>query len=203
MQMSTRYSAFDPSPPTVRERAHAARNRRLVLEAAKRLFAERGVDCVTMDDVAREAGVGKGTVYRRFGDRAGLALALLDERERELQDLVLRGPPPLGPGAPPAERIAAFLEAQVDVIEPAVDLFAVAERGGPGYRSRVHASHRLHVEVLLRGSCPEERIPFLADALLAPIGADLYLHLRRERGMSVDEVKAGLRALVESIVARQ
>ena len=59
------------------------------------------------------------------------------------------------------------------------------------------------MEVLLRGNCPEERIPFLADALLAPISADLYLHLRRERGMSVEEIKAGLRALVESIVARQ
>ncbi len=201
--MGTHHTPLNLSAPAVRERAHAARNRKLVLEAAKRLIAERGVNCVTMDDVAREAGVGKGTVYRRFGDRAGLAVALLDERERELQDLVLRGPPPLGPGAPAAERIAAFLEAQVNVIEPAADLFAVAEGGGPGYRSRVHASHRLHVEVLLRGTCPEERIPFLADALLAPISADLYLHLRRERGMSVEDVKAGLRALVESIVARQ
>jgi AcrR family transcriptional regulator len=201
--MGTHHTPLNPSAPAVRERAHAARNRKLVLEAAKRLIAERGVDCVTMDDVAREAGVGKGTVYRRFGDRAGLAIALLDERERELQDLVLRGPPPLGPGAPPAERLAAFLEAQVDVIEPAADLFAVAERGAAGYRSRVHASHRLHLEVLLRGNCPDERVSFLADALLAPISADLYLHLRRERGMSVDDIKEGLRALVESIVARQ
>jgi len=45
------------------------------------------------------AGVGKGTLIPRFGDRAGLAVALLDERERELQERILSGRPPLGPGA--------------------------------------------------------------------------------------------------------
>src|ERR671923_2506063 len=86
-----------------RERADAARNRRRVLAAARRLFAERGVANVTMEEVARAAGVGKGTVFHRFGDRAGLALALLDDRERELQEAILHGPPPVGPGAPAYE----------------------------------------------------------------------------------------------------
>src|SRR4051812_17623609 len=85
----------------VRERADAARNRIRVLEAAEKLFAERGVDAVTMDDVAGAAGVGKGTLYRRFGDKGGLAMALLDQRERELQERILTGPPPLGLGAGP------------------------------------------------------------------------------------------------------
>ena len=39
-----------------------------------------------MDAVAEAAGVGKGTLYRRFGDRNGLAYAILDEREREFQE---------------------------------------------------------------------------------------------------------------------
>ena len=73
------------------ERADAARNRRKILEAAQTLFAERGVECVSMDDVARAAHVGKGTLYRRFGDRASLAFALLDERERALQEACIRG----------------------------------------------------------------------------------------------------------------
>ena len=54
-----------------------------------------------MDQVAAAAGVGKGTLFRRFGDKSGLAAALLDARERVLQEAVLFGPPPLGPGAPP------------------------------------------------------------------------------------------------------
>src|SRR3954447_5594039 len=98
-----------PAPPP--ERADAARNRRRVLDAAASLFAERGVDAVTMDDVVAAAGVGKGTLYRRFGDKRGLVAARLDGGEGELQAAILSGPPPLGPGAAPAERLAAFVGA--------------------------------------------------------------------------------------------
>ena len=62
------------------ERADAARNRERILCSAARLFSERGADCVSMDDVALDAGVGKGTVFRRFGSRAVLAQAVLSER---------------------------------------------------------------------------------------------------------------------------
>src|SRR5262245_47222458 len=75
--------------PPPRERADAARNRARVLAAAAELFGRLGVDSVSMDAVAAEAGVGKGTLFRRFGDKAGLAAALLDERERELQDAII------------------------------------------------------------------------------------------------------------------
>ena len=75
-------------------RADAARNRDKVLAAAEKLFAARSADCVTMDAVAGEAGVGKGTLFRGFGDRAGLVLALLTEHERRLQEDLIRGPAP-------------------------------------------------------------------------------------------------------------
>src|SRR6266545_1056740 len=100
--------------------------------ATARLFAEHGVEAVTMDDVATAAGVGKGTLYRRFGDRSGLAVALLDERERELQERVLRGPPPLGPGVAPAERAAAFVDAYVDLLDSHLDLILLSETSTPG-----------------------------------------------------------------------
>src|SRR5919109_5128327 len=87
------------------ERADARRNRLRVLEAADRRFTEHGVKNVSLDAIAAAAGVGKGTVFRRFGDRAGLAVALLDEREQELQGKILTGPPPLGPGAPAVDRV--------------------------------------------------------------------------------------------------
>src|SRR3954463_12923529 len=99
---------------TPRERADAARNRVKVLAAAEELFARHGPECVSMEAIATAAGVGKGTLFRRFGDRAGLARALLDERERRLQDDMIRGAPPLGPGAPPRERLIAFGRAILD-----------------------------------------------------------------------------------------
>lgn len=52
-------------------RADAARNRQLIIDAARELFAEEGID-VTLDDVARRAGVGVGTVYRRFASKEEL-----------------------------------------------------------------------------------------------------------------------------------
>jgi hypothetical protein len=82
--------------PIPDERADAARSCREVLEAFERLRARDGIEHVSMDAVAADAGVGKGTIYRRFGDRAGLALARPGDDEREPQEAVLRGPAPLG-----------------------------------------------------------------------------------------------------------
>ena len=60
-------------------RKDAERNRLRILASARVLFAERGVD-VGLDDVARHAGVGVGTVYRRFPDRDALIDELLDDK---------------------------------------------------------------------------------------------------------------------------
>ena len=67
-----------------------------------------------MEDVARAACVGTGTLYRRFGDRAGLAFALLDEQTRDFQNALIAGPPPLGPGVPARERLQAFGAGYID-----------------------------------------------------------------------------------------
>ena len=110
-------SATDPVrdlPVSVpQERGDAARNRVLLLDAARRLIAERGADAVTMDDIAGAAGVGKGTVFRRFGSRAGLMMVLLDEDEQANQQAFMFGPPPLGPDAPPLDRLLAFGRARL------------------------------------------------------------------------------------------
>src|SRR5258707_4560553 len=86
------------------ERGDAARNRGLLLEAARTLIADRGAEAVTMDEVATAAGVGKGTLFRRFGSRAGLMIVLLHEDDEAEQTGFMVGPPPLRPGAPPLTR---------------------------------------------------------------------------------------------------
>jgi len=112
------------SPP---ERADAARNRLKVLAAAERLFADRGAANVSMDDVAAAAGVGKGTLFRRFGDRAGLARALLSDREGAFQEALIRGPAPLGPGVPAMERLVAFGRGLLALFDAHGDLLVAAE----------------------------------------------------------------------------
>ncbi len=183
------------------ERADAARNRARILDAAGRLFAERGVGAVTMDEIAAEAGVGKGTLFRRFGDRAGLAMALLEGEERALQAAVLRGPPPLGPGAPPGERLHAFLDALLDVVAAHTELVVCSETATPGarYRSGVHAGWRAHVAVLLREARPEADADVLAEAVLAPLAGDLYAHLR-DGGTEPGRIRAAVHAVAAGVL---
>src|ERR1700754_3490785 len=100
-----------------RERADAARNREALLDAANRLLERHGPEGITMDGVACEAGVGKGTLFRRFGDRASLFHSLIDDRERAFQEAFIRGPAPLGPGAPARGRLTAFGHAMFELIE--------------------------------------------------------------------------------------
>ncbi|MEU4394833.1 helix-turn-helix domain-containing protein [Kribbella sp. NPDC023855] len=164
------------------ERADARRNRLKVLEAAERLFAEQGVKNVSLDAIAAEAGVGKGTVFRRFGDRAGLAVALLDEREVELQAKILSGPPPLGPGAPAIDRVNAFLTAYCELLDRHVELFVDSENASDGARYRI-GSYRLwhrHIAMLVEEARPDLDADYTAHFILAPLAADLHQALRTE-----------------------
>ena len=189
------------------ERADAARNRQKILETARRLVDEHGIANVSMDLLAEKACVGKGTIFRRFGDRAGLAHALLDEHERTLQESFIRGEPPLGPGAPPVERLRAFGYAWIDLLEEHGELILAAESGSPcaRFRSPVFRAHRAHVTSLLEELDPRLDVDYHADSLLAVLAADQYRHLRHEREMSVERVRAGwdsVVAAVEALAAR-
>lgn len=185
------------------ERADAARNRQKILDAARRLVEQRGVDEMSMDRLAEEAGVGKGTIFRRFGDRAGLAHALLDEHERAFQDGFIRGEPPLGPGAQPVERLRAFGHALIDLLEEHGDLILAAESGSAcaRFRSPAFRAHRAHVTSLLDELDPRLDAEYHADSLLAVLAADQYRHLRREREMPIERVRAGWDSVVAAVEA--
>ena len=172
-------------------RADAARNRDKVLAAAEKLFAERSPDCVTMDAVATEAGVGKGTLFRRFGDRAGLARAVLSEHEAKLQDALIRGAPPVGPGAPPRERLLAFGRAYLEFLERHAETVMAAEHGAASVvrqGTAPYAFYRTHVTLLLREAGCGDRADYLADVLLAPLASATFKYHRELRGLSPEEL---------------
>jgi len=183
----------------VRERADAARNRIRVLEAAERLFAERGVDAVTMDDVAAAAGVGKGTLYRRFGDKGGLAMALLDQRERELQERILTGRPPLGPGAEPADRLGAFVEAYLELLDRQLDLVLLSETATTGarFRTGAHSLWRQHCRHLLEAGGADDA-EIAADVLLAALSAEQVRHWLVDRELGTTTLARSLVRLARS-----
>jgi AcrR family transcriptional regulator len=183
-----------------RERADAARNRMQVLAAADGLFRERDPGTVTMEDVCRAAGVGRATLYRRYPDVRSIALALLDRHERDLQESLLRGEPPLGPGAPPVARLTAFYRAMVDLLERFGHLLRSVESGSARYGTGAYGFWFAHVRALLADAGlthPEQ----LADIALAPLAAELYHRQRTQLGLTPEQIGDRLAWLAERLVA--
>ncbi len=185
------------------ERRDAARNRRALLDAAAELMGGCGVEALTMDAVAAKAGVGKGTVFRRFGSREGLMASLLNHREEEWQAGVISGPPPLGPGACPDGPAAGLRRLPA----PPPPRPGRAHRGGrpdvgrelrraPGFAS-------MHVRLLLGQLGVEGNLHYLATALIAPLGVPVLRQQIEHGGMSEEQVFAGWSELVRRVVEGQ
>ncbi|MGB6071618.1 MAG: TetR/AcrR family transcriptional regulator, partial [Rhodococcus sp. (in: high G+C Gram-positive bacteria)] len=154
------------------ERCDAARNRRLLLDAATDLVATVGADAITMDAVATKAGVGKGTVFRRFGNRAGLMRALLDHTEKKLQHSFMFGDPPLGPGADPIDRLVAFGRARLEFVNVQGEVLRAAESADDArYSAPAHMVNFTHVLSLLRAAEVDGDLELLAYWLLTPLEA--------------------------------
>jgi AcrR family transcriptional regulator len=187
-----------------RRRADAVRNRALILSTAERLFRERGVENTSMDCIAANAGVGKGTLFRRFGDRASLVRSLLEDREAAFQESFIRGEPPLGPGAPPVERLVAFGHALLDMIACHGDLLLAAESSGAAgarFDHPVNATYRAHLQSLVRAGAPELDAGYTADVLLSMLTAELVMHQLRGREIPLEDLKAGFEAVARRLLS--
>lgn len=189
------------APAASPERADAARNRRLLLAAAKSLIDSQGASAVTMEAVARAAGVGKGTVFRRFGNRTGLMLALLDHSESDLQQAFLSGPEPLGPGAPPLDRLIAYGRARLKMTVDHLDILLEAGADQPDHLSHpVWAMSTLHVRMLLAEMGIDGRLEVTAHAVQAPLMALTVRHLLDVVGMTCEEIADDWEAMVRRFV---
>lgn len=186
---------------SARERGDAARNRARVLEAARRLVAERGAEAVTTDDVAAAAGVGKGTVFRRFGSRAGLMIVLLDDDERADQQAFMFGPPPLGPGAPPLDRLIAFGRARLRFVHDHHALLSEANRDARTRSNAPGALHRAHIRMLLAAAQTTGDLDAQTDALLALLDAD-YVEQRLGGGQTLQSLGDGWCDLVGKLCGK-
>src|SRR5215208_400407 len=177
------------------ERSDAARNRRVILRTARKLFEERGVTCVTMEEISRASGVGKGTLYRRFPHKGFLCQALLDEPTRHLQEQTLEILSE--PGTPAVEKLDAFLDLLYGGNEPLCGADRLERYSHPAYDW-----HRSTVLGLLRAAVNEGDVDagldleYLATALLAPLDVDLFYYQYRVQGLPAWRISGGVRALV-------
>ena len=171
------------------ERADAARNRAVLIATAREMLAELGADKITMDALAERSGLGKGTVFRRFGTRAGIFMALLDAGERGFQKSVLVGPPPLGPGAEPLDRLIAFGQARLrflaenrEIARAALDGRTPVPFGPPAMMTQ------RHLRMLLRKlGIDAADVDILAMQLTAALDVPLLLYTAPEDGDHPDE----------------
>jgi AcrR family transcriptional regulator len=183
-----------PIAGAAHERSDAAANRERILCAARTVLAEHGAAGLSMNAVAAAAGVGKGTIFRRFGDRDGLTTALLDAHTAGLQDAFLSGPPPLGPGAPARERVIAFMRALVLFHDTHLELVLAAERRGPAAPS-VYATLTLHLRTLIEEIDPQLDAPVLANLLCSAVAPPSLQRLLRDEGIGAERVADAAAAL--------
>lgn len=188
-----------------RERADAARNRARILTAARKLLRRKRLDELCMDEVAALAGVGKGTLYRRFADRSALLLAILDEDERGLQESVLRGLD-LPRDAAPTERVLTLLDALLAFHLDHARIIAVAEATARPFARFDNPPYQWRHEAIARGleDCDVAHGPYaaqLADAVLQMLGGELLLRAI-ERG-GEEAARAGARAFFSALVNKR
>jgi AcrR family transcriptional regulator len=167
------------------ERADAVRNRRAILAATEELLATHRPRDVSIEQVALAAGVGKGTVFHRFGSRMGLMTALMVERAQALTEAVTAGPPPLGPGAPDRERLLAFLDAVIEVVGRNKSLLTelafsgASEPAAAGKNARDdHPVYRFwhgHISGLIAAQRPDVDAEMIAHVLLGALHSEPIL----------------------------
>ncbi|MER5779599.1 TetR/AcrR family transcriptional regulator [Streptomyces sp. NPDC002039] len=183
------------------ERADALRNREAVLAAADALFAASGSpQSVSMDDIAAAAGVGKGTLFRRFGDRAGLIGAVIASRLEPLRHAVREAMD--APGSSPRQRVSDLLDASLRFKIENRNLMAAAEDAG--LSSPYQAEHYGWWHEVLRTALDEvpgvDDADFTAHALLAAIRADLVAHLIDEREVDAEGLRSSLAAYIDKVL---
>lgn len=192
------------------ERADAAANRQQILTAARHLFEQRGVEQVTMDEVALAAGVGKGTLYRRYADKAALVVALMDACFVDFERETLAQLEASSEATSGIDQLHAFLDRLIDWTEEHTPWLGVIADQSNGFRrgsGRCGPIYRwLHgvVDYLLRraaaaGETCIDDTPYVADVILSAVDVDLYVFQRRERNYSPEQIRAGLHQVVESL----
>lgn len=197
------------STPRRAKRADAIANRELILSTAKRLFAEQGIANVFMAAIAEAAHVGKGTLYRSFANKGEVCLALLDEDMRLFQNQTLQTLRDTF-DHPALNRLDAFLDSLVYFMEGQAPLLREAQLHGVLQSEAIASNASPHMwlpwlhttlSILLhqaqhQGEAEDLDIPYLVDAVLAPLSADLFLYQRESLGFDLARISRGLRQLV-------
>ncbi|HLI87431.1 MAG TPA: TetR/AcrR family transcriptional regulator [Ktedonobacteraceae bacterium] len=196
------------------ERRDAAEHRQRILEVARRLFAEQGVEAVSMHQIATAAGIGQGTLYRRYAHKGALCMDLLRESHEQFVGEITRLLADRKT-APVLERLDNVLSCMVAFLEEqGAFLGAIAaanarhwlcdetdstRQPGPSHGSLREWLHAVLVALLAeaveKGELAALDIPYVADAILITVNPMFYRFQRQERGYSPERILQGLRRI--------
>lgn len=169
-----------------------------ILEKAYELFEEKGIDGVSMHQIAKAAGIGQGTLYRRYAHKGELCLELMleiadkncEKIERYLEE---------NQNEPISVRLEKALEYSLDFIEEQSKwLSAITAPNCDDnltiiYRSPIYTSRHAIFRGLLE-EIPGKQLDasYVSDLIMAGIAPNLYQFLRDERGYTIDQIRENL-----------
>jgi AcrR family transcriptional regulator len=202
------------SLPLRRERRDAAAHRQRILAVAQQLFAESSVAAVSMHQIAQTAGIGQGTLYRRYANKGALCKDLLHERHTQLEHS-LRGLLAATSASPALERLSACLRLTMGFMQESMGLLEAimaAEMrelacNGPLQHQHTHDDkeqwflwlHRLFADLLAEAVAHTEIAPldtaYTADIILATMNPLMLRFQMMERGYSSERILTGLQRL--------
>lgn len=185
-----------------RVRRDAEANRQELLATARRLFAERGVEAVSMHEIGQTAGVGQGTLYRHFRNKGELCHHLIMADISAFQERLM--PLIAACGVSPLQRLETLLIEKIRLTETHLGFFEVIEqqaadlrpaktKRGPFHTWAYEQIVVLLTEAVERAEISELDIPVTADILLAAVGPKVYSRQRNVSGFSIERIIAGVR----------
>ncbi|WP_438434079.1 TetR/AcrR family transcriptional regulator [Gorillibacterium sp. sgz500922] len=184
--------------------------RHRILAAARELFAEDGLEAASMYGIAQRAGIGQGSLYRRYADKGEICSDLLrDSSDRFLTELETELLPPSAEHSPFA-RLLQAVDRILGFIERNAWLLLTIKAEFTGKHQLTQFEHpffqRLHAlleDLLTQARDQGELSPvdphFAATALIAVVSPDLYLYQQKVRGSGKDELAQGIRALLRGL----
>ena len=186
------------------ERRDAAENRQRILTVTQQLFAEQGIENVTMSQIAKAAGIGQGTLYRRYGNKGELCIALLKSNFPQLRERIDRHLAEIATSMSKLEQLNSFLEQLIAAIEDKFPLLSAIgdaaigpQRGmqfhNPWYEWTHGTISKLLNEAIAQGEILPLNAAFTADSLLATLSIDLYLFQRNDRKFTPEQILQGIR----------
>ncbi len=194
------------APPNgLSERADAAKNRQRILRAVRRLLGELPFEDIKMQDIAKAAGVGQGTLYRRFANKGELSEALFAEDMAVFRDEAETYLAGHARTQPALARLEWLVAQKVHFIDAHLPLFLAShESAGPDRFECYKKDHHLWMVERVRKLFREARangetslgdVVFATDALLAAFSPPLLAYQRRELGFSLERVISGVTEL--------